>query len=120
VTCATITESDPSRNGFAEGRQLDRIQSCPVSRHLSQGEMRVGGGIAMPQESVSPWSAYRWRAPANVSSGQISNLLRIFPKRACVDDGFAGLELTSASGKEVPLDSDGSGLLGHNTAKASA
>ena len=108
---------DSSSDGFAERRQFDGIQACPVSGDLRQTQMRIGCGVAVTGEVFGRGHHSIGARSLDVCGYEISNLLGIFSEGASIDDRIRGIRIYVRIGKEIPVHSDSARLLSGDAAE---
>ena len=54
---------------------------------------------------------------SNVGGNKITDLLRVFSERPCIDDGVIGIGVDIGDGKKIPMHADGTSLFGSDAAE---
>ena len=79
--------------------------------------MRVGRGVAVSGKMFHGRQHAGLVRPFDVGCDQIADLLRVFAKRARVDDGIGWVRVDISIGKEIPMDANGPRFLRRDAAK---
>ena len=83
------------------------IEPRPIGTDLSNAEMRIRGGVAVPRKMLGRGEHAALVSAFDVRRHKITDLLGVFAERAYVDDGIRGVGIYVGIGKEIPVHSDG-------------
>ena len=100
-------------NHIAEWRKFDIAHLFHRTRHRGQGEMRVGGGIAVTWKVFHRgYQAFTLHA-LGVGRGFLAHFLRVLTKAAHPDDGIGRIGVDIGHRSEIHMDAHALALLGH-------
>ncbi len=102
---------DSSLDGFAERRQIDRLQLRRVVVDSSYGQMGVRRRVAVAGEMFGGRHHSARPCAADISRHQVSYLLRIFPKGTRTDNWVRGIGIHVGHRKEIPMHAQRTALL---------
>ncbi len=95
------------RNRRAKGNKLQAFQPLAIRRNYRQIDVRIGRRIAVTREMLRRRQAAVFFDAAHKLADIFRNLLRIFAKRARVDDRIAGIVVDVRNRCVNPLHADG-------------
>ncbi len=107
---------DARCDGLAKGGKFGRVQVSAVDIHAGNTQMRIGCRVAVSREVLHRSQHSAFVRTFDVGGGQIADLFGIFSERPGIDDGVGRVRVHIRIWIEIPVNSDGPGLLRRDAA----